>query len=222
MGIQFIDIHNHHQVFSEGIISIPSFFLQDINFNQPLTFPFTAGIHPWHAEKFNLNEIKVMLEYLTCQHRLIAVGETGLDKKCISDFGLQKTVFRLHVEFAEKNHKPLMIHCVNSWNEMIAFSKQSKVPFILHGYSAGIELTKQLIHHGFYFSIGNAIMKNSYRVRESIQLIPITSIFFETDDEMLDISEIYNEASLILRCSVEDLKRQIFNNYNNIFEGFGY
>ena len=217
MTFPFIDIHTHHPVFSEGIISVPSLFLQDIDFNHPLTYPFTAGIHPWHAEKFNLDDINIMLEYLTNQPGLIALGETGLDKKCNSDFNLQKTVFGLHVKFAVKYHKPLIIHCVKSCNEMIAASKKLNVPFILHSFNGNVELTKHLIRHGFCFSIGKAIVKNNVRIRESIQIIPATSLFFETDDELRDIGEIYNVASSILQCSVEDLKSQVFSNFNRIF-----
>jgi TatD DNase family protein len=218
MTIPYIDIHTHHPVYSKGIISVPSLFLQDVDTNHQLTYPFSTGIHPWHADKFSLNDIAKKLEYLMSQPELIAIGETGLDNKCQIDFDLQGSVFKLHIEFAEKFHKPLIIHNVNSWNEIIACSKKSNVPFILHAFNGNIELTRQLIHHGFNFSIGKAILKENIKLRDAIKIIPVTSLFFETDDEILDIKEIYYSAASILKCSVENLKIQILSNYNRAFQ----
>lgn len=218
MTSPFIDIHTHQPVYTEDVISVSSLFLQDVEINQPLTYPFSTGIHPWHADKIDLDEIKKRLENLISQPELIAIGETGLDKKSQVDIDLQKRVFELHIEFAEKIHKPLIIHSVNSWNEIIACQKKSNISFILHGFNANIELTKQLIHHGFCFSIGSAILKEKVKLRESVKIIPITSLFFETDDEILDIREIYKTSALILKCSVEELKHQLFANYNRIFQ----
>jgi len=215
--IPFVDIHTHNPVISEEIISVPSLFLQDIDLSNPFPSVFTAGIHPWHAENFNLDEIKKMLECLTNQPKLIAVGESGLDKKCKTDLKIQKLVFELHIDFAAENQKPLIIHCVNSWNELLPYSIHSNVPFILHGYNAGAELTIQLVRYGFYFSIGKAILKENSKLRQAIQVMPNTSLLFETDDDKFDVREIYQTASKILNCTVEELKRQIFINYNKIF-----
>ena len=203
MAIPFIDIHTHNPIVSDEIISVPSLFLQDVDFEHQHSRPFTAGIHPWQAEIFKPEEIKTMLERLKGQSGLIAVGETGLDKKCKIDFNLQKKVFELHLDFAIINQRPLIIHCVNAIDEMLYYAKRSDVPFIFHGYNANTELTKQLLRHGFYFSIGKAIIKDNSKLRKALQIIPATSLFFETDDDAIDIREIYYIASAILNCSVE-------------------
>jgi TatD DNase family protein len=216
MSIPFVDIHTHHPVYEEDVISVPSLFLQDIATNQTLKSPFTAGIHPWHADKLGLDEIKMKLQHLITQHELVAIGETGLDKKCQVDIDVQKTVFELHIELAKAIQKPLIIHCVNSWDEIIRYSKKKEIPFILHGYRGNVELTSQLIHHGFCFSLGKAILNGNQKLEESLRIIPPTSLFFETDDDLADIKIIYNAAALILSCSLEDLKRRVFENYNLI------
>lgn len=218
MSVPFIDIHTHHPVYSDEIISVHSIFLQDIAISRKPTFPFSAGIHPWHADKFSMAEIKNMLEYLGTHQGLIAIGETGLDKKCQVEMNLQKSVFKLHIEFAEKYNKPLIIHCVNSWNEIIDFYKKSKVQFILHSFHANKELTRQLIRHGFCFSIGKSILEKNVKLTDSIKIIPAASLFFETDEEILDIRKIYDTAASILECTADDLKNQIFVNYNRIFQ----
>ncbi len=217
MSVPFIDIHTHHPVRSEEIISVPSFFLQDIHTSKAINYPFTAGIHPWHADKFNPDEIKNMLKYLASQKELIAIGETGLDKKCQVDISIQKTVFELHIEFAELIKKPLIIHCVKCLDDIIAYKKKSTMQFILHGFNGNPELTRQLIRQGFYFSTGRAVLRQNVKLRDSIKIIPPDSLFLETDDEIMNISEIYDAVALILNCSPDDLKHQIFTNYNRIF-----
>jgi TatD DNase family protein len=217
MSIPFIDIHTHHPVYTEGIISIPSLFLQDIDIQNVPNKYFSAAIHPWHASNFTTLTIRTMLENLIMQPGLIAIGETGLDKVCKADYQQQKLIFELHLEFAKNYHKPLIIHAVKSWNELIEYFKLTKVPLILHGYSEGIVLTRQLINLGCNFSLGKSVLQISPRFREAIQIIPLDSLFLETDDSLTTIIEIYQEVSAILGLSVEELKNQIYKNFNRLF-----
>ena len=217
MKIPFIDIHTHQRKASPEIISIPSMFLQDIDSKTLVPHPFTAGIHPWHADIFDPEEAESLLESLENQKMMIALGETGLDKKYKTDFDKQKVIFGLHVDYAAKKQMPLIIHCVKAWDEILYYSKRTDVPFILHGFNAGNELTKQLVRSGFYFSIGLSLIKDLKSINEVLQLIPAESLFFETDDGGLDIRNVYYQASLVYQCSVEELKLQIFENYTRIF-----
>ena len=217
MNVPFIDIHTHHSTNSEGIIAIPSLFLQDVNIQNVINNPFSAAVHPWHATNFTLLEVRTMLENLMLYPRLIAIGETGLDKICTEDYQHQKLLFDLHLEFAEKYHKPLIIHAVKSWNDLIGYFKQTTVPIVLHGYSEGIILTKQLIDLGCYFSFGKSVMQITPRFREAIKIIPVTSLFLETDDATTSIVEIYTEVSKILNHSLEELKIAVYENYKRLF-----
>lgn len=217
MSIPFIDIHTHHPLNSEEILSVPSLFLQDVEFKKVINPPFSAAIHPWHAEKFFPGQVRLMLEALMKQPGLIAIGETGLDSVCTADFQQQKLLFELHLEFAENHHKPLIIHAVKSWNDIIVYLKKAKVPFILHGYSGGTELTKQLIDLGCYFSVGKSVFQMTPRFRDAFQVIPLTSLFLETDDSPSDIREIYQKASEILNIPLDQFKIQLNQNFKNLF-----
>jgi Tat protein secretion system quality control protein TatD with DNase activity len=92
----------------------------------------------------------------------------------------------------------------------------------LHGYSEGIELTKQLINLGCYFSLGKSVLKMSPRLREAIKIIPHSVLFLETDDSLVDIREIYEEVSSILELSTDELKIQIDLNFNSLFPGIKF
>jgi TatD DNase family protein len=78
-------------------------------------------------------------------------------------------------------------------------------------------LTKQLIDLGCYFSVGKSVLRITSRFREAIQIIPSTSLFLETDDSNVNISEIYQEVSKIVDISLDDLKIQINRNFKTLF-----
>jgi len=217
MNIPYIDIHTHNTVISEDVISVPGMFLQELDFQSEIVSPFSAAIHPWHARKFTLKEVTGMLNNLVRQPGLIAIGETGLDKACTTDYRAQKALFDLHVEFAHKYHKPLILHVVKSWNDLIGYLGHINVPFIVHGYSEGVELTKQLIDLGCYFSLGKSVFGILPRFREAIQIIPISTLFIETDDSKVKIEEIYQEVAKITDISLDDLKIQINKNFSAFF-----
>ena len=219
VNIPFIDIHTHHPMNSAEILSVPSLFLQDIELQNDINTPFSTAIHPWHATKFSLEQVGAMLENLTKQTDLIAIGETGLDKLCAADYKSQELLFELQLEFAEKLRKPVIIHAVKSWNELIKYLKRTKVPFILHGYSGGTELTKQLIDLGCYFSVGKSVLQITPSFREAIQIIPLNCLFLETDESKAKISEIYHKVSKTLDLPLEELKIQIKKNFDTLFFG---
>jgi len=217
VNIPFIDIHTHHPMNSEEILSVPSLFLQDIDFKNVINTPFSAAIHPWHAAKFFPEQVRAMLDALIEQPGLIAIGETGLDRVCTANFQQQKLLFELHLEIAENHSKPLIIHAVKSWNDLILYLKKAKVPFILHGYTGGMELTKQLIDLGCYFSVGKLVLQMTPRFLEAFQLIPLTSLFLETDESSSDIREIYQKASEILNIPLDQFKIQLIQNFKKLF-----
>ena len=220
MRIPYIDIHTHHSGNSEEIISLRSLFLQDIDSTVEITFPFSTAIHPWHSDKIGIAEVGTMLESLCSQKNLIAIGETGLDKICAVDFELQKKVFAIQIDFAQKYHKPIIIHAVKSWNELILLFRRIKVPVILHGYSEGLTLTEQLIGFGCYFSLGKSVLNPSARFKESLKIIPLTSILCETDDSAIPIGEIYRKVASLLNVQIDFLKNQVYENYSTIFPHF--
>ena len=219
MKIPYIDIHTHRLVNSDEIISVQSLFLQDIDFTNAIDLPFSAAIHPWHSDKFEVVQIKQMLENLALQEKLIAIGECGLDKGYPVNYEQQEKVFELHVDFAEALHKPLIIHAVKSWNELTRIFNRVKVPVVLHGYSEGVQLTRQLIDQGCFFSLGKSVLNPSPRFLETIQIIPPTSLFLETDESDISIEQIYQEISNILELPLNLLKIQITENFNSLIGG---
>jgi len=84
---------------------------------------------------------------------IVAIGETGLDRLKGPSFDVQIPVFKKHIELSENLGKPVIIHCVKAWEELIQIRRETKPTqsWIIHGYRGKPELTKRLIQEGFLF-----------------------------------------------------------------------
>ena len=73
---------------------------------------------------------------------LIAFGEAGFDKLRGPSVELQRSVFAEQVKIAGENRKPLVIHCVKAWDELLAAHKNLKpvTPWLVHGFRGKKEL----------------------------------------------------------------------------------
>lgn len=220
--MELYDIHTHDTPSATSDDEDSS--LQQVNFIlnvYPLGFEyakdsntcqwFSCGVHPWYSEEAE-PQIKFLKE-IANDSRIIAIGEAGYDKLKGPDLQIQRDVFEQQVELSEHLQKPLIIHCVKAWDELLATHKKyrPKQAWIIHAYRGKAELTKQLLHHGFYLSIGE-----KYNL-ESLQLIPLNKLFFETDTTELSVSEVYQQVADDLNIEVEDLALQIEENIKNTF-----
>lgn len=194
------DIHSHtiHSVEINTVYNIR------IN-NSPLSLPhgpnisFSAGIHPWDAAEFTSQWLDNMSILMTFK-QVVAVGECGLDKNCSVPYETQKDILEKQILMAQAMKKPLIIHCVGYFNELMEIIRTSNFnqAVIIHGFRGKPELASQLINAGFYLSFG---MKNN---PESVKVTPPERIFAETDENETGIEEIFEHLAGLKSCSIHD------------------
>lgn len=172
---------------------------------------FSCGIHPWYAEDSE-PQLKFLAE-IAPHPRIIAIGETGLDKIKGTSFDIQIPVFKRHIQLSEQLKKPLIIHAVKAWEELYHIHKDSKhtQPWIIHGFRANPQVTQQMANAGFMFSLGNR-----FNV-ESLEFIPKESLFCETDEDEMDIRDVYQQIADALNRDIEDFAAQIAENVHRVF-----
>jgi TatD DNase family protein len=214
--MQQINLHTH-QINSGTNVQILNVFAQDLPFLR-VGQPFSTGLHPWHIGKVNPDDCLLAIEKVTAHKNMLAVGECGLDRSIDAAFAIQELYFKKQIEIAEKHHKPLIIHCVRAYFDLIRMKKELKsyLPWVIHGYNGNLETTKSLNRHDFYFSVGESFLTDE-RKRESFLEIPLDRLFFETDDNDIPIQKIYLFAAEILKTSEDLLAEAIFNNFKTIF-----
>ena len=216
MIMKLIDIHTHRA--NDALsIQILNVFAQDL-FEVERDSPFSAGLHPWDIDLSNPEECIKTIERFAVQKNMLAIGECGLDRIISTDFALQERYFRQQIEIAEKFRKPLIIHCVRAYSDLMKFKKASKsdLPWIIHGYAGNLDITQSLIMHNFYFSAGERLLKDS-RKHDVLRAIPPDRLFLETDDGDTSIAEIYSLAAQVLNIDQETLTQFITDNFKRIF-----
>ena len=215
----FIDIHTHGSVSAEGIFSVENIMAHEgtdptcISANA-----FTAGIHPWHLNEANIESLLEFIRRISGNPSLIAFGEAGFDKLRGPSIELQRSTFAEHVKIAGENGKPLIIHCVKAWDELLAAHKNLKpaTPWLVHGFRGKRELALQLIKRGMYLSFWFDFVLRPESA-ELLRYLPEERIFLETDGAGVDIREIYKKVSGDLAVSVDELKSIILGNYIQLF-----
>jgi TatD DNase family protein len=180
---------------------------------------YSAGLHPWKllSAAENNDHLTMLEDTLELDH-VIFVGECGLDKMTGTDFREQIRVFKAQAFMAEEYQKPLIIHCVKSWNEIFEIFKNNppSVPWIFHGFNGSPELIKQFSSDNIWFSFGEWLLKEHTKAVESLKILPLERVFFETDEFEGSVERIYKKAAEILEVPVESLQKSTWENFNKI------
>lgn len=184
---------------------------------EPLPGLYSMGIHPWYIQPDHWEKQVLSLREYSVYPRVLAIGECGLDKVSTTDFSLQEQVFRAQVTWANSIGKPVVIHCVRAWEEVLKTLEDAAVtvPVIFHGYAKNAALARRLIGKGYYISLGKALQNPE---KESLlQEIPPEQLFLETDDAAISIGEIYTMAARALSIEHNSLVLQIQKNAATVF-----
>ena len=241
----YIDLHTHRRTPSEGVITVSN-YAQKAVFTEGPTFA-TVGLHPWFLTRENFENDFEKMSQLVHNQQVIGIGECGLDKLRGEDLAFQTKAFEAQIRLAESVSKPVVIHCVRAFSEIIAIKKRlnPSVSLIIHGFNKNETVLKELLRHGFFISIGAVILLEKQRdlpkkranslgkteltlakaentegvsFSKIIEKIPLDRLFFETDDaENISIVEIYQAASEILNIDLSDLKSIVYANFKRLF-----
>jgi TatD DNase family protein len=216
---EYIDIHTHNAKPADGVFAVENLMAhENLKPENVSARSFTAGIHPWYLNENNHEQLLEYVRNISVNPGLIAFGEAGFDKIRGPSAELQKSTFAEQVKIADQNRKPLVIHCVRSWDELLAANKNLKpvTPWLVHGFRGKKELALQLIKRGMYLSFWFDFVLRP-ESSELIRFLPKEKIFLETDGADADIREIYRKVSVDLGIDVDELKKIILYNFNMLF-----
>ena len=214
--MQFFNLHTHKFTNQPNVLELVNQYPQE--FDETIPF-YSIGIHPWHIVEDKLAADLQIIESKLQQKKCLAIGECGLDKRIEIPFNLQQSVFEKQLLLAEKYQKPVVIHCVAAFQEVIDIKKRLKikVPMIIHGFSKNEQVAQQLIDNGFYISFGKYLLQNP-ALEAVFKGIPNDSFFLETDTVEEGIEKVYTLAAKYKNIEVEELKKIINTNFTRIFD----
>jgi TatD DNase family protein len=215
---KYVNIHSHLDQ-NENDISIKHVNASEFK-EEPLAGFYSVGFHPWYIRESTWKEKLEKLKMEVKHPAVLAIGESGLDKVCETPFSLQLDVFTAMIDLSEAIQKPLIIHCVRAYNEIIELNKKyhSKQRWIIHGFNRNQNIASSLLDQKMILSFGTEILKEDSACSEVLKNISENSFFLESDTSDVKMDLIYNRAAHLRNENVEVLKERLYSNFINIFK----
>lgn len=213
--MQYLDIHTHHVGVTETYRSILSLSVGADALQLTPGQNVSLGIHPWHIQP----DFSVQwqgLQQLARHPQVKLIGECGLDKLRGPALNVQEQIFGAQLMLAQEVEKPVIIHCVKAFDELMAMKNRIKmnVPMVVHGFAKSPQLAAQLNKQGFWLSFGASILNNNSLAATA--LAQSNRFLLETDNSRVSIAEIYRQAAKIKNCTLNELKARIFAHWNEL------
>ena len=214
--MQYFNLHTHQFTSQLDVQELVNQYPQEFDASIPF---YSIGIHPLYINENRLESDFQVVDEKLALPECLALGECGLDKRSETPFEVQQLVFEKQLALAEKHQKPVVIHCVAAFQELIEIKKRLKitVPMIVHGFSKKIELAKQLIDNGFYVSFGKNLLRNP-ELETVFKSIPDDKFLLETDMVEEGIQEVYALAAKYKEMELNELQEIVNKNYTTVFE----
>lgn len=175
------DTHTHNLLSTDGIISVdPSFSSFEAGKH------YSTGIHPWLTGQEDIDVKIALLDALATREEIVAIGETGIDRRRGASEDIQTDIFVRHILLASLTGKPLIIHNVKALDEILRLHKKHRPdnPWIIHGFRGNPAVARQLTSRGIYLSLGARFNPDVPAA------IPPHLLLAETDESDLPIQSI--------------------------------
>ena len=208
--MEFFDFHHHHLHHKNGIYNL------NLWESVPDEIPFSVGLHPKDITD-DYQSAFLWVQEIANHQNVVAIGECGLDALISVNGKLQLEVAEKHIELANKIKKPVILHCVRRYQEIIRLQKKAKVPLIIHGFNKNKNLAKELLQHQFYLSFGKAALQH-VSLQELWLDFPLDRIFLESDDADFDVKLLYDKLAEIKGISTPELEKIILQNLEKILK----
>lgn len=214
--MKYVNLHTHRFTNQEEIFEVVNQYPWEFSNEIP---QYSIGIHPWYIDIGRTSEDFLTIEEKLKTENCLALGECGLDKRIEIPLQLQTDIFQQQIEIVQKTEKPIILHCVAAFQEVIGIKKEMNIenPMIIHGFSKNKQVTKSLLDNGFYLSFGKYLLRNP-ELEEVFQYVPNDSFFLETDTIEETIKDVYKKASEYKKIAEIELKNQIEKNFKTAFQ----
>ena len=148
----------------------------------------SVGVHPDGNNVQDPDEEE--LAGLARQHRIVALGETGLDYfRVEGDVEWQRQRFRRHIRAAKAVGKPLIVHSRAAKQDTLSILKEeqaSDVGGVLHCFTEDWDMARVAMDMNFHISFSGIVtFKNAQQLKDVARKMPADRMLVETDSPYL-------------------------------------
>ena len=193
-----------------------------------------VGVHPEDIESLTPEDMQWLAD-LTHRDKVVAIGEIGLDYY-YDEPGrdLQKKWFARQLQVAAETQMPVIIHSrdaakdtLDIMNEHCAWQNGG----VIHCFSYSPEIAKIYLDKGFYLGIGGVVtFKNSKKLKEVVEMMPLSQMVLETDSPYLTpvphrgkrndsgyLTHVVDEIAALKSCDREEIIRITRENAHKLY-----
>ncbi len=202
-----IDIHTH-SAGREGLLSLEPVDLLSLPHPEGAAL-YSVGFHPWNLPAGGPSDEDWEIFLRESGRRdVAAIGECGLDLLKGPVMAVQMNVFARQAQRASELGKPVLIHCVKAWQQIIGLKKELNpvTPWAIHGFRGKPGVARMLAGAGFWVSFGEKFNP------DSLHEIPADRLLCETDESGMPIEEIARRISGSLGMTPEEGVRLLEEN----------
>lgn len=213
-GLSVPDAHAHGSPGADGGV-FRLWNIGDPSIPAPRDSFFSAGIHPWDAGKYDLAAFAPLFDSPHC----LAIGECGLDRTAEAPLPLQMKVFEAQIAESVRRGKPLVIHCVRCFPELLHL--KSSLPagapdWVIHGFRGTKRKAFDLLDAGCTLSFGAGLLRDAGNM-EYFAEIPLDRILIETDESPELFGRILAEAAAMRLLAPSEFAAAVRANFERIF-----
>ena len=170
----------------------------------------TVGIHPWHAAVADLAEVERLAPSVD------AIGEIGLDFACDVPREAQERLFRAQLALAERLEKPVVLHCVRAFEEVVRVLSEYRLrAVIFHGFIGSTEQAQCAVAQDHYLSFGERTLRSPKTIA-ALRSTPLSHLFVETDESTTPIEEIYAHIANLRGITTAELIATTEENFKRV------
>lgn len=145
-----------------------------------------VGIQPNYAAEADPGDFS-LIEELAAHPRVVAIGETGLDRYWdFAPFEVQLDFFRRHLDLSRRTGKPFVVHCREAEADVVAELKRAAaerpLAGVMHSFSGDAATAQTCLQLGLFVSFAGML---TYRKNEALRAvardIPADRLLIETD-----------------------------------------
>jgi len=151
----------------------------------------SVGIQPNHVAEAAAADWDQVLS-LVAQAKVVAVGETGLDRHWdFTPFAQQEDYFQRHLELAQRSGLPVVIHCREAEADTVRMLRDhadrcGSLRGVMHSFTGDWPTAEACLALGLHISFaGMLTYKNADALREVAARTPRERLLVETDSPYL-------------------------------------
>jgi TatD DNase family protein len=128
-----------------------------------------------------------LIQELATQPKVVAVGETGLDRYWdYAPFDLQVEFFDKHLELARRLDLPFIVHCREAASDVVAQLRRAagggQLRGVMHSFAGDAETARACVELGMFISFaGMVTFKKNDGLRAVAAQVPLDRLLVETD-----------------------------------------